>query len=46
MCMFFKFLAQDFKTWSYGMPDLVLWRVQDKIVKFIEVKSESDTLSD
>ncbi len=29
IAMFFKKLAQDFKNWSFGMPDLVLWR-EDK----------------
>ena len=46
VCMFFKFLAQDYKTWCYGMPDLILWREDEKRVKFVEVKSEADHLSD
>jgi hypothetical protein len=28
------------------MPDLILWREKDQRVKFVEVKSEADVLSD
>lgn len=28
------------------MPDLFLWRMKDLKVKFVEVKSETDTLSE
>ena len=46
VCMFFKYLAIDYKAWSYGMPDLVLWRESEQKVKFVEVKSEADVLTD
>jgi len=26
LCMFLEKLATDFKQWSFGMPDLILWR--------------------
>ena len=45
-CMFFRYLAQDYKAWSYGMPDLVLWKIKQRKVKFVEVKSEQDVLSE
>jgi len=46
IAMFFKKLASDFKNWSFGMPDLVLWREDKKAIKFVEVKSETDNLSE
>jgi fanconi-associated nuclease 1 len=52
LCMFLEKLASDYKQWSFGMPDLILWREpRNKAsgtgsVKFVEVKSESDTLSE
>lgn len=46
IAMFFTKLATDFKNWSYGMPDLVLWREDKKAIKFVEVKSETDNLSE
>eukprot|EP00347_Sterkiella_histriomuscorum_P003951 403362310 len=46
IAMFFKKLAQDFQNWCYGMPDLVLWREHKGEIKFVEVKSENDTLSE
>lgn len=44
--MFLKKLSMDFKNWCSGMPDLVLWREDKKLVKFAEVKSENDHLSE
>ena len=44
--MFFTRLAKDYKSWSYGMPDLVLWREDKAAIKFAEVKSERDVLSE
>ncbi len=44
--MFFSKLALDFKNWCYGMPDLVLWREDKAEIKFVEVKSETDVLSE
>lgn len=37
-------LAMDYRNYSSGMPDLVLWRNGD--VMLVEVKSENDKLSD
>ena len=50
LSMFLEKLSHDFKQWSFGMPDLILWR-ENKLenkgqVKFVEVKSELDTLSE
>ncbi len=39
-------LVKDLKTWSHGWPDLVCWNVKEKWVKFVEVKSQSDRLSE
>jgi Fanconi-associated nuclease 1 len=39
-----KNLAMDYRNHASGMPDLVLWR--DGQVKLVEVKSETDKLSD
>ena len=46
--MFCSFLAKDFKQWRSGMPDLILWKEVGGIgkAKFVEVKSENDTLSE
>jgi len=46
IAMFFRKLSSDFKSWSFGMPDLVLWREDKKAIKFVEVKSETDNLSE
>jgi len=46
LTMFFTKLSHDFKNWCYGMPDLVLWREDKAAIKFVEVKSETDTLSE
>ena len=37
--------AKDLKHWSHGLPDLILWNINTKEVKFSEVKSETDRLS-
>ena len=36
----------DYKYWNHGMPDLVLWCKDTNRIKFSEVKSETDRLSD
>ena len=38
--------CKDFKYWNHGMPDLILWDSQTGRVKFSEVKSETDRLSE
>ena len=38
--------ARDYKYWNHGMPDLILWCKETNRVKFSEVKSENDRLSD
>ncbi len=38
--------CKDFKYWNHGMPDLILWESQTGRVKFSEVKSENDRLSE
>jgi Fanconi-associated nuclease 1 len=35
----------DYKFWHHGMPDLILWDSKTGRVKFSEVKSENDKLS-
>jgi fanconi-associated nuclease 1 len=41
-----KVLVQDYGSRGGGMPDLFLWHPEQKEVKFSEVKSENDRLSD
>jgi fanconi-associated nuclease 1 len=41
-----KVLAQDYGSRCGGLPDLFLWHPEQKAVKFSEVKSENDRLSD
>ena len=38
-------MARDYKGWSKGMPDLILWNLQEKQVKLVEVKGTNDKLS-
>lgn len=44
-----RHLAQDYRNWSSGMPDLLLWRFHDDYrgeAKLVEVKSSHDRLSE
>jgi fanconi-associated nuclease 1 len=41
-----RVFAQEYGTRGGGMPDLFLWNLEEKQVKFSEVKSENDRLSD
>jgi fanconi-associated nuclease 1 len=41
-----KVLAQDYGSRGGGMPDLFLWHPEQMQIKFSEVKSENDRLSD
>jgi fanconi-associated nuclease 1 len=41
-----KVLAQDYGSRCGGLPDLFLWHSEQKAIKFSEVKSENDRLSD
>mgnify|MGYP003695044067 CR=1 FL=1 len=38
--------SKDYKYWNHGMPDLILWDKESGRVKFSEVKSETDVLSE
>ena len=38
--------ATDYKSWNHGMPDLILWDLDTNRIKFSEVKSENDRLSE
>ncbi|PYH48805.1 fanconi-associated nuclease 1 [Aspergillus saccharolyticus JOP 1030-1] len=40
-----KVLAQEYSVRGGGVPDLLVWRVFDRVM-FVEVKSENDRLSD
>ncbi|KAL3507167.1 hypothetical protein ACH5RR_032549 [Cinchona calisaya] len=45
----FRNLAQDYRSWSSGMPDLLLWRFHDNYkgeAKLVEVKGPRDRLSE
>ncbi|XP_078435165.1 zinc ion binding/nucleic acid binding/hydrolase isoform X2 [Wolffia australiana] len=45
-----RLLATDYKTWSSGMPDLLLWRFHEGVnggeAKLVEVKGPRDKLSE
>ncbi|XP_020520348.1 fanconi-associated nuclease 1 homolog isoform X2 [Amborella trichopoda] len=45
-----RLLAQDYKSWSSGMPDLLLWRLssdgKSDDAKLVEVKGPKDRLSE
>lgn len=44
-----RHLAQDYRSWSSGMPDLLLWRFHDDYTgeaKLVEVKGPRDRLSE
>jgi Fanconi-associated nuclease 1 len=41
-----KVMAQEYRVRGGGIPDLFLWRPEAKEVRFVEVKSENDRLSD
>lgn len=46
-----RLLARDYKTWSSGMPDLLLWRFHGEDgstgeAKLVEVKGPRDQLSE
>nr|XP_011462554.1 PREDICTED: fanconi-associated nuclease 1 homolog [Fragaria vesca subsp. vesca] len=46
---FCRHLAQDYRSWSSGMPDLLLWRFHGKYrgeAKLVEVKGPRDKLSE
>ena len=38
--------AQDFEASGGGVPDLILWSVEREEIKFVEVKSTNDKLSE
>ncbi|KAJ8902989.1 hypothetical protein NDN08_006306 [Rhodosorus marinus] len=40
----FRLLCVDYSYWSGGMPDLFLWRSEDSVAKFVEVKGPRDSL--
>jgi Fanconi-associated nuclease 1 len=45
-----RHLAQDYRSWCSGMPDLLVWRFKENgyegEAKLVEVKSEKDRLSE
>ncbi|XP_048333316.2 fanconi-associated nuclease 1 homolog isoform X2 [Ziziphus jujuba] len=49
LALFCRHLAQDYRSWSSGMPDLLLWRFHDEYraeAKLVEVKGPRDRLSE
>lgn len=49
LASFFRHLAQDYRSWSSGMPDLLLWRFHGDYrgeAKLVEVKGPNDRLSE
>jgi len=41
-----KVMAQEYQQRGGGIPDLFLWKPEERTVRFAEVKSENDRLSD
>ncbi|SPO26486.1 uncharacterized protein UTRI_04075 [Ustilago trichophora] len=41
-----QMLVEEWDHCSSGMPDLVIWRMEDKVVRFVEVKGPGDRLSE
>ncbi|KAL4876563.1 VRR-NUC domain-containing protein [Aspergillus karnatakaensis] len=41
-----RIMAQEYQARSGGVPDLVIWSVEKQEVRFVEVKSVNDRLSD
>lgn len=41
-----QMLVEEWDHCSSGMPDLVIWRMHDKVVRFVEVKGPGDRLSE
>eukprot|EP01027_Heterolobosea_sp_BB2_P019476 GEZU01027349.1.p1 GENE.GEZU01027349.1~~GEZU01027349.1.p1 ORF type:complete len:556 (-),score=130.14 GEZU01027349.1:166-1833(-) len=41
-----RVLAEDYKHYASGMPDLLLWNAETRKAKFVEVKGPRDRLSD
>ncbi len=41
-----QMLVEEWDHCSGGMPDLVVWRMQDRTVRFVEVKGPGDRLSE
>ena len=39
-------MVEEWDHCSSGMPDLVVWRMEDKVVRFVEVKGPGDRLSE
>ena len=49
LALFCRHLAQDYRSWSSGMPDLLLWRFDGEFgaeAKLVEVKGPKDRLSE
>ena len=49
LALFCRHLAQDYRSWSSGMPDLLLWRFDKEYgaeAKLVEVKGPRDRLSE
>lgn len=46
LCNIFELLLNDFRFWRSGFPDLTLWNKNTLKLKFVEVKSSNDQLSD
>ncbi len=38
----FKLFAEDYYSWSKGMPDLLLWKPLEGVAKLVEVKGPRD----
>ena len=41
-----QMLVEEWDHCSSGMPDLVIWRMEDRVVRFVEVKGPGDRLSE
>ncbi len=41
-----QMLVEEWDHCSSGMPDLIIWRMEDKVVRFVEIKGPGDRLSE
>lgn len=41
-----RLFCEDYGGRHSGIPDLIIWRMTDKLAKFVEVKGPGDNLSE
>lgn len=46
MSVICRLFCEDYGGRHSGIPDLIIWRMEDKLAKFVEVKGPGDNLSE